>query len=145
MPSASCRRPSTCTTTSTRRPVRHTACSAWPRCVWPGGTSAAAQRLLRQALPLARWSVVGKHLLQRIYGTMILAAADPAEARAIVDQAEATLGRSDACPFCDIMLAVPAAIACADAGDLAAAERHLAVAAASASAMGGKRLGGRRP
>ena len=35
------------------------------------GDQAGAQRLLRQALPLARWSVVGKHLLQRIYGTMI--------------------------------------------------------------------------
>ena len=109
------------------------------------GDRAGAQRLLGRALPLARWSVIGKHLLQRIYGTMIVAAADPVAARAVVDQAEATLGETDACPLCAVMLAVPAAIACADAGDLTAARRHLAVAEASASAMGGKRLGGRRP
>jgi len=42
------------------------------------------------------------------------------------------MGESDACPFCDVMLAVPATIACADAGDLTAAQRHLAVAEASA-------------
>ena len=96
------------------------------------GDRAGAQRLLGRALPLARWSAIGKHLLQRVYGTMIMAAADPVEARAIVDQAEATMGEADACPFCDVMLAVPAAIACADAGDLTAAQRHLAVAEASA-------------
>ena len=39
-------------------------------------------------------------------------------ARAVVDRAEATLETSDACPFCAVMLAVPAAIACADVGDL---------------------------
>ena len=53
------------------------------------------------------------HLLQRIYGTMILAAPNAAAARAVVDQAEATLGESDRCAFCVVMLAVPAAIACA--------------------------------
>ena len=96
------------------------------------GDRAGAQRLLGRALPLARWSAIGKHLLQRVYGTMIMAAADPVEARAIVDQAEATMGEADACPLCDVMLAVPATIACADAGDLTAAQRHLAVAEASA-------------
>jgi tetratricopeptide (TPR) repeat protein len=101
------------------------------------GDKAAAQHLLRQALPLARWSVVGKHLLQRIYGTMILAASDTAEALVVLERAEATLGMSDACPLCDITLAVPAAILCADVGDLAAAERHLAVAATSATRWDG--------
>ena len=97
----------------------------------------AAQHLLRQALPLARWSVVGKHLLQRIYGTMILAASDTAEALVVLERAEVTLETSDACPLCDIMLAVPAAILCADTGDLAAAGRHLAVAATSATRWDG--------
>lgn len=101
------------------------------------GDRAEAQRLLHQALPLARWSVIGKHLLQRIYGTMITAADDGVAARAVVDQAEATLGENDACPFCGIMLAVPAAIACADTGDLPAAERHLADAEKSARRWGG--------
>lgn len=34
----------------------------------------------------------------------------------------------DACQYCSVMLAVPAATACAAAGDLDAARRHLAVA-----------------
>ena len=50
-----------------------------------------------RALPLARWSVMSMHLMQRIYGTMIAAAPDPLAARAVVDQAEATLGETDRC------------------------------------------------
>ena len=46
----------------------------------------------------------------------------------MVDRAEATLGENDACVFCDVMLAVPATIACADVGDVEAARRYLAVA-----------------
>ena len=82
------------------------------------GDGAAAMRLLQQALPLARASMIAKHLLQRIFGTMIVAASDPLEARAIVDRAESTLGWDDACLFCSIMLSVPASIACVRAGDL---------------------------
>jgi tetratricopeptide (TPR) repeat protein len=96
------------------------------------GQKDEANRLLRQALPLARWSAIALHLLQRIFGTMIAAAPDPASARAVVDHAEATLGTDDACYFCDITLAIPAAIACADVGDLAAARRHLEIAERSA-------------
>jgi len=97
------------------------------------GDRLEAQRMLQQALPLARWSVVSRHLLQRIYGTMIEAAPDPVAARAVVDRAEATLGENDACVFCDVMLAVPAAIACANVGDVEAARRYLAVAELSVS------------
>jgi tetratricopeptide (TPR) repeat protein len=92
------------------------------------GDREEARRLLERALPLARWSVVAKHLIQRIYGTMILAAPDRAAARALVDQAEATLGETDLCNFCVVMLAVPSAIACAEVGDLDLA-RHYALAA----------------
>jgi len=95
------------------------------------GDRAEAQRLLQRALPLARWSVISKHLLHRVYGTMIGAASDPMAARAVVDQAEATLGEPDRCPTCAVMLAVPAAIACADVGDLDLAREHLRVAEAS--------------
>ncbi|HEX6249415.1 MAG TPA: AAA family ATPase [Nocardioidaceae bacterium] len=102
------------------------------------GDAAEARRLLHEALPLARWSVIGLHLLQRIYGTMIAAAPDPASARAVVDQAEATMGENDSCPFCAVMLAVPAAIACADADDLDGARRHLAVAEESAARWDGR-------
>jgi hypothetical protein len=64
---------------------------------------------------------------------MIAAAPDRWAARAVVDRAEATLGETDECPFCAVMLAVPAGIACADVGDLDAARRHLAVAEESAA------------
>jgi hypothetical protein len=43
------------------------------------------------------------------------------------------MGQEDSCTFCVIMLAVPAAVACADAGDLDDARHHLAVAEASAA------------
>jgi DNA-binding SARP family transcriptional activator len=92
------------------------------------GDTAAARRLLARALPLARASMVAKHLLHRVFGTMIRAAAGPDEARGVVDRADSTLGWDDFCQFCSIMLAVPAAIACARAGDLPAARRQLAIA-----------------
>jgi len=97
------------------------------------GDRAEAQQLLRRALPLAHWSATALHLLQRVYGSMIRAAPDVETARAIVDQAMSTVGQEDACPFCSIMLAVPAAIACADAGDLDDARHHLAIAERSAA------------
>jgi DNA-binding SARP family transcriptional activator/tetratricopeptide (TPR) repeat protein len=96
------------------------------------GDRVEAQRLLERALPLARWSVIGMHLLQRIYGTMIQAAPDAEAARALVDQAEATLGETDACSFCVVMLAVPSAIACAEVGDLDTARHYALVAEGSA-------------
>ncbi|MEU6415324.1 AAA family ATPase [Microbispora sp. NPDC046933] len=97
----------------------------------------AADRLLRRALPLARWSLLANHLLQRLYGTMILAAPDPDAARAVVDTAEAALGQSDFCHFCTVMFEVPAVIACAGAGDLAEARRHLKIAERSAALWDG--------
>jgi hypothetical protein len=77
------------------------------------------------------------HLLQRIFGTLILAAPDPHKARAIVDRAESTLGMDDSCLFCNVMLAVPAAIACAQVGDLEHAHRHLDTAEQSAALWDG--------
>jgi DNA-binding SARP family transcriptional activator/tetratricopeptide (TPR) repeat protein len=97
------------------------------------GDQHEAERLLQRALPLARWSVMAPHLLQRIYGTMIAAAPDTVAARAVVDRAEATLGETDRCLFCAVALAVPATIACADFGDIDDARRHLAIAEASAA------------
>jgi len=92
------------------------------------GDAAEARRLLERALPLARTSAVAKHLLHRTFGTMIRAAGSRREARHVVDRAESMLGWGDFCQFCSIMLAVPAAIACARAGDLAGARRNLTVA-----------------
>ncbi|MEV5410832.1 AAA family ATPase [Thermopolyspora sp. NPDC052614] len=101
------------------------------------GDRPAADRLLRRALPLARWSLLAHHLLQRLYGTMILAAPDPDAARAVVDTAEAAFGQSDFCHFCTVMFEVPAVIACAAAGDLAEARRHLEIAERSAALWDG--------
>jgi DNA-binding SARP family transcriptional activator/tetratricopeptide (TPR) repeat protein len=97
------------------------------------GDRLEAMRLLHRALPLARWSATAQHLLHRVYGTMIRAAKDVESARALVDQAAATLSQEDACPLCSIMLAVPAAVACADAGDLDDARGYLATAERSAA------------
>ncbi|WP_433306631.1 ATP-binding protein [Actinoplanes sp. CA-030573] len=95
------------------------------------GDRAAAGLLLHRALPLARWSIIGQHLLQRVWGTMIMAAPGPEAARAVVDRAEATFVAEDSCSFCVIMFAVPAACACADVGDLAEARHYLARAETS--------------
>jgi ATP/maltotriose-dependent transcriptional regulator MalT len=96
------------------------------------GDRPVANRLLRRALPLARWSVLAMHLLQRVYGTMVLAAEDADAARAMVDAAKATLATTDNCSFCSIMFDVPAAIACAAVGDVSEARHHVTRAERSA-------------
>jgi tetratricopeptide (TPR) repeat protein len=100
------------------------------------GRGEEARQLLEQALLLARWSTVGMHLLQRIFGTLIVSAADPRSARLMVDRAESTMGEPDQCHFCAVMLAVPAAIACARVGDHEEADRFLAMASRSVSMWG---------
>jgi DNA-binding SARP family transcriptional activator/tetratricopeptide (TPR) repeat protein len=96
------------------------------------GDAAEARRLLERAFPLARNSIVAKHLLHRVFGTMIPAAASRSEAREAAERAESLLGWDDFCQFCSIMLAVPATVACARDGALDAAWRHLAAAMRSA-------------
>jgi DNA-binding SARP family transcriptional activator/tetratricopeptide (TPR) repeat protein len=89
------------------------------------GHAQAADLLLDEALAVARESDIGFHLLDRIYGTKITAAADPAAALAALDEAEAAVrGPLETCPGCRITLTVPAAIAAARAGDLDRAQRH---------------------
>lgn len=100
------------------------------------GRSGEAKKLLDEALPLARWSPIGMHLLQRIFGTLIASASDAAAARAMVDRADSTLGEPDQCWFCTVMLAVPAATACARVGDLEEAHRFLEAAERSVSHWG---------
>ena len=101
------------------------------------GDRARARELLQKALPLARWSVISQHLMQRIYGAMVLAAPDPVAAVAAVEQGEFAMGDNDRCLLCDVMFDVPAAIACADAGFVADAEHHLSLAEISASRWSG--------
>jgi tetratricopeptide (TPR) repeat protein len=89
------------------------------------GHAAAAGALLNEALAVARESDVGFHLLDRIYGTRITAAADPAAALIMLDEAELGVrGPLETCPGCRITLTVPAAIAAARAGDLDRAGRY---------------------
>jgi DNA-binding SARP family transcriptional activator/tetratricopeptide (TPR) repeat protein len=97
------------------------------------GDRPEARRLLQRALPLARWSPIALHLLQRIQGTTIVAADTPEQAYAAAERAEATAGAEDRCSFCQVMIAVPSAIACADVGDLESARRHIAIAERSAA------------
>ncbi len=82
------------------------------------GDLRVAHRLLDESLAVARESDVGFHLFDRIYGTRIVLAADPAAALAAVDEAEERVrGPLETCPGCRITLAVPAAIALARAGE----------------------------
>jgi tetratricopeptide (TPR) repeat protein len=101
------------------------------------GDRAAAERLLRRALPLARWSGLARHLLQRIYGTLISAAPSADAARLVVDEALERLDEPFACMFCQVMIAVPAAIACVEVGRLDEARSWLAQATRSAATWQG--------
>jgi DNA-binding SARP family transcriptional activator len=83
------------------------------------GNRERARRLLDESLAVARGSDVGFHLFDRIYGTRIVLATDPAEAYdAALEAEEAVRGPLETCPGCRITLEVPAAIAIARAGDL---------------------------
>jgi DNA-binding winged helix-turn-helix (wHTH) protein/tetratricopeptide (TPR) repeat protein len=101
------------------------------------GDRAAAERLLRRALPLARWSPLARHLLQRIYGTLISAAPDTDAALSVVDEAAERLDEPFSCIFCQVMIAVPASIACTEGGRLDEARSWLAQAERSASTWQG--------
>ncbi len=109
-----------------------------------GDDRAARGSCCTQALPLARSSMIARHLLQRVFGTMILATPDPLEARAVVDRAESTMGWDDACLFCSIMLEVPAAIACARVGDLDRRPPPPRAGRGVGAAVAGDVVGGRR-
>lgn len=90
------------------------------------GERAQAVALLDEALDIARESAVGFHLFDRIYGTRITMASDPAIALAALEEAEdAVRGPIETCPGCRITLAMPAVIAAARAGDLERAARWM--------------------
>ena len=107
------------------------------------GSQRRGTRPAATSAPLSRWSSITLHLLQRIYGTMVRAAPSPAEARSVVAIADAALGQDDFCTFCQVMYTVPAAIACADVGDLETATAHYAVAEAVGAAVARDRVAGR--
>jgi len=96
------------------------------------GERVEAERLARRALSLARWSPLARHLVQRTYGTLIAAAADADAAQSVVAEADQAADDNSRCEYCDIMLAVPATIALAEAGRLDEARTRLARAQRSA-------------
>ena len=97
------------------------------------GDRAEAERLLRRALSLARWSPLAHHLLQRIYGTLVASAPDREAALAVVDEAAEASDQAVSCTVCHVMIAVPAAIACAEGGRLEEARTWLVEAERSAA------------
>ncbi|MDQ4115938.1 MAG: SARP family transcriptional regulator, partial [Actinomycetota bacterium] len=93
------------------------------------GDGSEAASLLAQALELARQStLLGRHLLPRIYGTMIDAAAGTAQSLAVVEEAESAVAPTEACRMCRVTFTLPAARACARAGDQHRAQDYLAAA-----------------
>ncbi len=93
------------------------------------GEHAHAVALLDEALDVGRESAVGFHLFDRIYGTRVAMATDPASGLAALEEAEeAVHGPIETCPGCRITLAIPAVIAAARGGDLERAARWMPVA-----------------
>jgi DNA-binding winged helix-turn-helix (wHTH) protein/tetratricopeptide (TPR) repeat protein len=97
------------------------------------GDRVEAERVANEALTRARWSPLSQHLLQRTYGTLIAAAPDPGAAAAVADDALATIDGADACHFCHVMVAAPAAVAYATVGRLDEARTQLAAARRTAA------------
>jgi DNA-binding SARP family transcriptional activator len=88
-----------------------------------------ARRLLRSALRLAEGDPLGSHLLVKIHGAMVEAAADPSEAATAAADGEQALVGSDVCQQCSMSFRMAAARAFADVGDVPRARRHLDEAA----------------
>ena len=84
-----------------------------------------ANRLLGRARALARRSDIVAHLLVRVFGTMIQAAADPKKAIAALRVAEQELSQMRACEPCSMGYLTSAATATARAGELDRARSFL--------------------
>jgi hypothetical protein len=80
-----------------------------------------ATRLMQSALPLAERSGIPTHLVVRVFGVMIAAAATPDDASRIVATAKDRLGGMRVCQPCSMGYLISAGIASARAGDLQAA------------------------
>lgn len=83
-----------------------------------GGRKFDASRLLNRARSIALRSDLATHLLVRVFGTMIQAAADPKKALAVLGVAERELGQMRSCEPCSMGYLTSAAAACAHAGEL---------------------------
>jgi tetratricopeptide (TPR) repeat protein len=87
-----------------------------------------ANRLLNRAHALAIRSELATHLLVRVFGTMIQAAADPKKALTVLAVAERELGQMRSCEPCSMGYLTSAATACARAGQLDRARSFIAEA-----------------
>ena len=85
-------------------------------------------RLLNRARSLAHRSDIATHLLVRVFGTMIQAAADPKEAVRVLRKAERELAQLEACEPCSMGYLTSAATASARAGELDRARSFIAEA-----------------
>lgn len=92
------------------------------------GDGHGARSSIDDAFVVARGSPLAtQHLLDRIHGTAIRAAPDMEAALAAVEEAaQAVRGPLETCPPCSVNLTIPATMACAAAGDVDGANRHLA-------------------
>ena len=89
------------------------------------GRTKEASALLDDSLIVAEESDVGFHLFDRIYGTRIAIATQADSGLVALEEAEAAVrGPAETCPGCRITLAVPAAIAAAQAGDMDRAAQY---------------------
>jgi DNA-binding SARP family transcriptional activator len=77
-----------------------------------------ANRLLDRARSLAHRSELAPHLLVRVFGTKIQAAADPQQAATVLRLAQKELGQMRSCEPCSMGYLTSAAIASARAGEL---------------------------
>jgi DNA-binding SARP family transcriptional activator len=87
-----------------------------------------ANRLLGRARTLAYRSDLATHLLVRVFGTMIQAAADPKKAISVLRGAEQELSQMHACEPCSMGYLTSAAAASARAGELDRARSFIAEA-----------------
>jgi tetratricopeptide (TPR) repeat protein len=98
-----------------------------------------ASRLLSRARSLAHRSDIVTHLLVRVFGTMIQAAADPKKAITVLREAERELALLGPCEPCSMGYLTSAATASARAGKLDRARSFIA----EAERIGGMWQGGR--
>jgi DNA-binding SARP family transcriptional activator len=88
-----------------------------------------ARRLLASARRLTEGDPLASHVLMKVYGALVEAAADPAEAVAIAAEGEQHLSETDVCDQCSMSFRMAAADAFARGGDERRARRHLDEAA----------------
>ncbi len=90
------------------------------------GDAQRAMVLLEQAERISQGSSLQRHILGKVYGTMVLAQPDPRRAMTVVDRAEAQMSAQPLCEPCAMGFFVAAAIAAARTDDLDRARSYLA-------------------